>query len=593
MKKDLLRKILALVMAMAMLLVMAGCSSSSGNGTSDVSEPSDAADAPEASDAAEAGDAAGAEGEGADAEDAAAEITNVVPERSVAYANSAAVRHESITVCANGDPGNLLPLDTQTTGKEILDSIFEKLYIIDGFGGELLPNVAAELPVASGNDDEGLFTYDIAIRDNIYDTDGNHVTAADVAFSYNYLVTNSTPQNMGKYHSAEAVEDYVVRFHCDELNGVSDFGNLFAQQWIFTEAAESAHDFATDPVGTGPYQVASFTEGSSVVLEANDNYWAEGQEYQLARHCTNVQTIHYVFMSEASQHANALRTGEIDYSNSVSETDLPEFLNDGAYASEYVVYPYLENLTFYLLPNCDANSPCSDINLRKAIMYAVDGYTCAVASGNSSAEVVYDLYNSKFPETRESWSTTEDTYYTNPSIETAMEYLEQSGYSGETLVLACSDAPPFQQNVATVVATVLQGIGINVELNVLSGSIFNSTIADPTAFDLVINMMAADDYGVVDVARLMSADSYGGGQETMNFIVDEELQRLITLCNTAEGHTDENTQALHDYIIENAYGRGLFATTTYNVITNDVTELAMSFKFLPLPGGCVYADNEF
>ncbi len=516
------------------------------------------------------------------------EITNLVPALSETYANSATVKHESITLATRGDPGNLLPQDTQTSGKEILDCIFDKLYVIDGFGGDLLPLVAADLPVDNGDG-----TVDITIRDNVYDSDGNHLTASDVAFSYEWLVTNSTPHNMGKYHGAEAVDETTVRFTVDEMNGVSDYGNLFAQQWVFTEAAMNEHDFANDPVGSGPYKLTSYTEGSEVVMEARDDYWLEGQDYQIARYCANVQTIRYRIMTDDTQQANALRTGELDYSNSVPENDLPDFLSDGEYAANYVVYPYQENLTYYLLPNCDPASPCSDENLRKAIMYAVDGATAAMASGNSSAEIAYDLYNSKFPETREAWSTTEDTFYTNPSLETAQEYLAQSDYDGEEIVLVTNDAPAACQNVSTVVATILQGIGINCTLNVLAGSIASTTMSDPAVWDLTIGMMAADDYGVVDVARLMSKDSYGGGQETINFIVDPELQELITTCNTIDGHTDENTQALHEYIIEHAYGRGLFCTTSYNVVTNQVKELAMSFKFLMMPGGCIYADNEF
>lgn len=522
------------------------------------------------------------------ADEGIGEITNMVEPLSETYANSATVKHESITLATRGDPGNLLPQDTQTSGKEILDCIFDKLYVIDGFGGELLPLVAADLPVDNGDG-----TVDITIRDNVYDSDGNHLTASDVAFSYEWLVTNSTPHNMGKYHGAEAVDDTTVRFTVDTMDGVSDYGNLFAQQWVFTEAAMNAHDFANDPVGSGPYKLSSYTEGSEVVLEARDDYWLEGQDYQIARYCANVQTIRYRIMTDDTQQANALRTGELDYSNSVPENDLPDFLSDGEYAANYVVYPYQENLTYYLLPNCDPSSPCSDENLRKAIMYAVDGATAAIASGNSSAEVAYDLYNSKFPETREAWSTTEDTFYTNPSLETAQQFLSESNYNGEEIVLVTNDAPAACQNVSTVVATILQSIGINCTLQVLSGSISGTTMADPAVWDLTIGMMAADDYGVVDVARLMSKDSYGGGQETINFIVDPDLQELITTCNTIDGHTDENTQALHDYIIEHAYGRGLFCTTSYNVVTNQVKELAMSFKFLMMPGGCIYADNEF
>ncbi len=522
------------------------------------------------------------------AEGETTEITNLVEPLSETYANSATVKHDSIILATRGDPGNLLPQDTQTSGKEVLDCIFDKLYVIDGFGGDLLPLIAADQPVDNGDG-----TVDITIRDNIYDSDGNHLTAADVAYSYEWLTTNSTPQNMGKYHGAEALDDTTVRFSVDEMNGVSDYGNLFAQQWIFTQAAMEAHDFANDPVGSGPYKLASYTEGSEIVLEARDDYWLEGQDYQLARYCANVQSVTYRIMTDDTQQANALRTGELDYTNVVPENDLPDFINDGEYAENYVVYPYQENLTYYLLPNCDPSSPCSDENLRKAIMYAVDGATAAIASGNSTAEMVYDLYNSKFPETRESWSTTEDTFYTNPSLDTAAEYLAQSNYDGEEIVLVTNDAPAACQNVSTVVATLLQGLGINCTLQVLAGSISSTTMSDPTVWDLTIGMMAADDYGVVDVARLMSKDSYGGDQETINFITDPELQDLISTCNTLEGHTDENTQALHDYIIEHAYGRGLFCTTSYNVVTNQVKELAMSFKFLMMPGGSIYVDNEF
>lgn len=523
-----------------------------------------------------------ADGEGGSA------LTNYLPEVEEVYAHSATVKHEKITIILAGDPGNLLPQDMQNSGKEMLDSIFERLYIIDGFGGELLPLIAEELPVDNGDG-----TYDIKIRENIYDSDGNHMTAADVAFSYDWLVTNSTPQNMGKYQSAEAIEDYVVRFHCDTLDGVSDYANLFAQQLIFTEQAFNDNDFTSNPVGTGPYKVESFTPSSEIVLTAVDDYWCEGEDYQLARYRANVQTIDYLILTETSQQANALRTGMADYSDNISETDLPDFTNDGQYAGEFGVYPFLDNGTFYLLPNCSEYSICSDINVRKAIMYAVDGYTCAVASGNSSAEVVYDIYNSKFPETSEAWSTTEDSYYTNPSLETAKEYLAQSDYNNEEVVLLVPANPANGQDVATVIATVLQSIGLNVKLSVIANNIINDTQSDPEAFDLVMGMMAADDYGVVAIARLMSKDSYSNGQETLNFITDEELQSLISLVNTAEGHTDENVQALHELIIENAYGRGLFATSSHNVSRSTMTELCMSFKLKILPGGCVYEDNEF
>lgn len=573
MKKEMIRRTFAVTMAAALTVGCLGCGSTSDqNGGTSTS-----------------GNAAS---EGTEAANDGLTVSNEVAQVDSTYANSATVKHDELIIAIDSDPGNMLPLDQNQSGKdEVCDMVFERLYVINGFGGDLLPCIASELPVEAGVDDaSGDYMYDITIRDNVYDSEGNNITASDVAYSYEWLVNNSTPQNMGKYHSAEAIDDYTVRFYCDELDGVSDENNLFAQQWVFSEKAQKAHDFATDPVGTAPYVMDELVAGSAYKFEARDDYWAEGEDYQI--NTANVQSVTYKIMGEASQHANALKTGEIDFSKSVPETDRAAFTNGGEYADKYSVFAYLENMTCYLAANCDSASACNDVNLRKAIYYAIDGNTAAQASGNASAEVTYDIFNSKFPETKESWKTADD-YYGNPSLEKAKEYLSQSSYNGETLVLLASNAPASVQNVATVAATVLQSIGINVELKVIDSSILNTTLEDPSQWDLTISFMAADDYGVVNIARLLSSGSYSEARGTVNFIHDDKLQELIDLCNSAAGHTDENVQELHDYIIDNAYLRGLFAAKSYNIVTNDVTKLAMTYKYNIKPGNCVFADNEF
>ena len=568
MKKKTLRRFLSLGLAAAMVLSLTACGSGSGNSTNS-EPPTDANQSADDNSSAQDGSQGQAGG-------TLTEVTEL-------YAHSAKVKHDSITVVAGGDPGNLLPQDTNFSGKELIDSIFDKLYVIAGFGGELLPLIAEGLPVDNGDG-----TYSITIRDNVYDSDGNHLTASDVAFSYEWLVNNSTPQNMEKYHGAEAVSDYEVRFTCDPLDGVSDLGNLFAQQYIFTEQAFNDHDFATDPVGSGPYKLASFTPGSEARLTARDDYWCEGQDYQPSRNCANVQEIVYKIMNDTSQQANAMRTGELDYSNNLSDTDLPDFLEGGQYADKFGAFTYMDNLTYWFSLNCSDTSPCKDENLRKAIMYAVNAEACAAASGNAGAELVYDFYNAKYPEVKAAWSTTEETFYTQTSLETAADYLAQSNYSGEKLVLVTEDAPQSLQDVATVVCTLLQSIGIDCELKIVTSAVWSDVYSSDDSFDMLLDMMASDDYGVVAYSRLL-----GSGQMRTIAEADPELERLVTLTNTADGHTDENVQALHDLMINNAYGRGLFAAAKYNVVTSEVTQICNNYKYYIVPGSCIYADNEF
>lgn len=510
-------------------------------------------------------------------------------------ANSASVKHEAVTACLTADPGALIPIDIQSTGKEVMEEIFERLYVMDGFGGDLLPQLAADMP----KEVEG--GYEITLREGIYDSKGNSIKASDVVFSYQYLMENSQPENMGQltenYKDIVAVDEYTVYFPTGELTGVGDMANLFAQQYIWSE--QSWYDygeeegFSTNPIGSGPYVVSNYVIGSSIELVPSEDHWSEGKDFQLARYCANVEKITYKIVSDSTQSVNSLITGELDYSHNVTTLDVADFQDGGLYGDEFNTFSYLSNMTRYLLPNCDSASVLGDdVNLRLAIMYAVNGAEAMVAGGDTTAQVAYDIFNGKFPEYRDSWYT-EDNFYVNPSIETAKSYLEQSNYDNSTLVLLCQSSTVWT-SIGSYIIEQLDQIGIKAEMNAVDSALFSDTYNDPSNWDLLLGMMAGDNYGIVELDRMMCKDSYVSPRETLNFIVDDTLQELIALCKTAEGHADDsNTQALHDYIIENAYGRGLYAATTTFVVRNTITELAVNYKYYGMPGGCVYADNVF
>lgn len=508
-------------------------------------------------------------------------------------ANSASVRHDAVAAWVSSDPGQLVPIDIQKTGKEVMDEIFERLYVIDGFGGELLPQLAESEPQKV---DGG---YQIKLREGIYDSAANPIKASDVVFSYQYLLENSQPENMGQLlnvsQDIKAVDEYTVFFPTGELTGVSDMANLFAQQYIWSEKSWNengqADGYSTNPIGSGPYIVSNYVTGSSLELVPNPDHWSEGKDFQLARYCANVDKITYYIVTDSTQAANALITGELDYSSIVSVLDQADFKEGGLYAADFNTYSYLASLTRFVLPNCSSDNAFADVNLRKAVMYALDGAQCAIAAGDTTADVAYDLFNAKFPEYRDSWYT-DDTFYTNPSKEKAKEYLEASSYDGRELVILCQSGTVWT-NIGTYVLTQLQDIGISCRLNAVDNSLFTDTYNDPSNWDLLLAMMAGDNYGIVELDRMMCKDSYIAPRETMNFIVDEELQNLIAICKTAEGHNEENTQELHDYIIDNAYGRGLYAGTTCLIARKDIQELACNFKYYVMPGGCVYSDNQF
>jgi len=507
----------------------------------------------------------------------------------VAYGNtnSAKVKHDKVVIALNADPKDLMPVNVNVGGKEVIDNIFERLYNIDSFGGGLYGVLAKELPVEVEPQ-----VYEFEIYDNIYDSEGNHITAADVVFSVNYFVESGYAQNFDKFGSIEAVGDYKLRLTTTEpLNELGDMANVFGVIYVWSEKAMSEHNFATEPVGTGPYACTYFRSGDKLTLEARPDYWAEGSDHQNSRSCANVQTIEYQIIAEQSQNTVALRTGTIDYTNNLSDTDKAKFMEGGEYSEGWEAFSWPSNLTYYLMPNCSEESVCSDENLRKAIMYAIDPAMILAVADNASAQIVYDMANPKFAGYNPDWLT-QDNFYVNNSLETAKQYLDQSNYQGETLTLLYTSGT-LLQNVCEAIQILLGQVGINVELKPESFSVTSADVVVPGAWDLYVDMMASDDYLVIVYSRLFNETNFEEGQGTKNFINDPTFQELLSTCMAEATNTQENLDALHNYVIEHAYSRGLFASYESSIYSSDILQICNSYKYAIIPGGCIYADNEW
>ena len=510
----------------------------------------------------------------------------------VVYGNtsSAKVKHDKVVIALRSDPQDLTPVNVNVDGKEVLDSIYERIYNINGFGGELYGVLAKELPVEVEPQ-----VFEFEIYDDIYDSDGNHITAADVVFSTNYLVNSGYAQNFGKFASIEAAGEYTVRMHTNApLNELSDYANIFGVIYVWSEKAMQDHNLATDPCGTGPYICTYFRSGSGLTLEASDHYWAEGSDHQNSRSCANVQTIEYQIIGEQSQNAVALRTGTINYTTNLSDTDKSNFMAGGQYSDGFSSFSWPSNLTYHILPNCDPASVCSDENLRLAIMYAVDINLILAVADVASAQVAADMGNAKFGGYNAGWASQDDfyTYDREANLAKAQEYLDKSNYKGEPVSLLYT-SDNLTENIVQAIQLSLGEVGINVVLDGQSFSVKDQVLQNTGAWDLNVDMMASDDYLVVVYERLFRDDNFAAGQGTKNYIHDDEFQRLIDTCMTQEGNTQENMNALHDYVVAHGYGRGLFATAESAIITDDILAICNTYKYSVIPGGCIYADNEW
>lgn len=514
-----------------------------------------------------------------------------IPMHHAAYegvAHSATVKHPSISIAMDVNPGNLSPEAVSDSGGAMWKwNVYERLFDINGLGGDLVGATAKSLEQV---DD---VTYRVTLYEGVTDSDGNELHASDVIYAYDTLVAagNRMSGDIAKYDHGEVVDDYTVDFVMKApLTGLSDLSSIFGQPFVYCEQAAKDHNLATEPCGTGPYKVTDYQAGASITMEARDDYWAEGTDHQTIRQCANVQQIVFKVVSEPAQNSNGLMTGELDMSGYVSATDIAQSTEGGKYADGYNIDECLDNLTTALFANADASkSQCADANLRAAIFYALDGTQMGQASGANNFVKAVTLGNAKYPEFQEAWLTDEN-YYNQQDFEKAMDYLSKSSYDGSKLTIIMNNEAVLV-NIATAMQAMLMNIGINCDIVAQDGTNIDDRQVNGE-YDLYLTKMASDDFLPIVWQRWFSED-FHAVSHTINNSDDPKIQELLNQVIVVGGNTPENVSAFHNYLIENFYGYGLFSECKATVITKDMVTPCWNFQDYIVPGGCIYADNEF
>lgn len=496
---------------------------------------------------------------------------------------SIAIAYKSVTSLScwgtnNDTPGNY--------------EVYEMLYECDRNGDmyPLLADASYEGSYMAGCDHEpGSNTYTVKIYDCIYDHNGNHVTAADVAYSYMYQYENETTSGWQDLISVEAADDTTVVFTFQkEQNGVGQMLNILCRCFIVSEASHkaSASGLVTEMCGTGPYKQTAYVSGSQLTLTRNEDYWqlkagmTPRQEQQ-----ANAETIVYKFIDEAAQRVVALKTGEVDYVNDMAAASTADFAAGGKYADKFNVYSYTAKFVYYLVPNCSSSSICNNLDMRLAIMNAVDQDGLITALGGTQQRVNgYVSYYNGFYDA--SWVdyNSKPTYNNRTGVDAdaVKGHLASAGYNGQTVTLLTTSG----NTAAEIVAAQLNVSGINCELKQLDFSSYRAALADPTAWDLEMGMMAGSEMATVWLHQYSYANM--DGTQTSNFIVDQQWEDLLNSIQTEEGHTAENMQAWWDHCAENAYGMGLYNSTMFDIVPADMTYVCFGDKQIPLLGGGAY-----
>lgn len=157
--------------------------------------------------------------------------------------------------------------------------------------------------------EDGL-TYTINLREGVLFHDGTEMTAADVKYTYDFYRDPANATSLGNnflgVESVDTPDDYTVVVNMDQINAASLV--RWAEIPIVPAAyhAEVGEDvFRTQPIGTGAYQLVSFSPAEAVVMSAFEDHF-RGRPY--------IDEVRLEVIPDASVRAIALETGESDVS---------------------------------------------------------------------------------------------------------------------------------------------------------------------------------------------------------------------------------------------------------------------------------------
>jgi ABC-type transport system substrate-binding protein len=469
----------------------------------------------------------------------------------------------------NDDPQDLIPYTSGGSKPLIYGSIYEGLFDMDG--SKYVPVLAKGYEVIDS------LHYDVEIYDYIYDHAGNHITADDVLYSYRVLIDSGYSVRFSSFANLEKINDYKVRFTWTApVEGVGDLENVFKAS-IFSKAAYEGGNFAVQPVATGAYKVTRFVSGSTLILEAVDNYWQKDKSKISKKHEANVQTIQYDIITESSQHVIALKSGTIGFSTMVPAENLGEFENSQTQS----VYVVPASRVYALNHNTTRGHPGNDLNFRLAVYYAINNEACARATNGATlpAKAFGTAFYSDYVT---AWDTT-PTYINTYDPELAKQYLAKSTYKGETLkIFGTNDE--INKNLMTIIQSFLVNIGVKIEIS--ATALTSNETDDPTVWDLSITQLG----GGMQIGQWNRVLNYNefASNTSMGFIHDETLQQKFEFTKNVANHGDQSMTDLHNYIVENAYEYAIVTALLSMVHTKDIAEVYLSEGQYLMPGACTY-----
>ena len=485
-------------------------------------------------------------------------VTEIVEVEKVVTPTSEPGR-QTLIVALAGAPVSLDPADHRNRETEtLLRNMFDGLVTRDTRSGVHM-QIAEEM---NWLDD---VTLEVKLRQGVKFHDGTEMTADDVAFTFERIITENAiefpvPHTslrkglIAPLESIEKIDDHTVLLHFSgpwpPAMQLIVHQQIVPQQYLEDVGTEG---FVGSPIGAGPFKFVSAQPGlTEIVLERFDDYYGGAPDLEpVGPAC--VSTAIFRVIPEASTRVAALLAGEVDIIAAVP----PSLVETLAQTPGIQVKSAPGTQPKWMEMNV-TEPPFDDVRVRQALNYAVDKQL-----------IIDEIFGGRAVALPGPLSPFNN--YVNKSLEPypydpdkALSLLAEAGYSdsdedgildknGEPFAFTM-DTLEIQRELAQVVAGLFREIGIDASVRVWDYGVVKPQLlnCERTAFLEDWGDSAFDPVGHFEAKwhSLVEGAPYGRGNFSCysNERVDELIEQGETTADTNERQTiyDEAQQIVYD-----------------------------------------------
>ena len=363
---------------------------------------------------------------------------------------------------------------------------------------------------------------------------GREFTAEDVAYSYSRNLASEARFSVYDGITVTATDKYTVEVNLSKY--MPDWGWRIGSYRMYPYPRELVEAGIDDwrnhrGIGTGPFMIEDFVEGSSVTYIRNPNYWNSpttitgfDKEYAIPFIDRFVKPL----IADTSAQIAALRTGKFDVMDSVPSQFVPSLQDTNP---EINFEQGLEPRGYLVGMRLDSE-PFDDVRVRLAMNMAIDRQAVIDTIWAGKGSVLNFPYHSNLPETlytplEKLPRSTQEQFEYNP--ERARQLLAEAGYpNGFATTIQSFSLAPFG-DMAELLVFFWKDIGVDVSIDLRERSTMNSILAGKThePVTLFTHGGPGDQFSGMNVYTLPTFILNTSSSTTMSIVDDNpELQEL-------------------------------------------------------------------